>query len=91
MNFKKYSDNLLYSSFNHTNDCVVFGTLNGFYVYTVSPFKKIISRKIMGGVSIVKMLYKSNIFGYYTYFKILAGVAFVLLISDAFFQKNLFI
>ena len=61
MNFKKYSDNLLYSSFNHTNDCVVFGTLNGFYVYTVSPFKKIISRKIMGGVSIVKMLYKSNI------------------------------
>jgi WD40 repeat protein len=64
MNFSNYSDNLLYSSFNHTNDCVIFGTINGFYVYTINPFKKIISRKITGGVSIVNMLYKSNIIAF---------------------------
>lgn len=63
MNFCKYSNNsnLLYTSFNQTRDCVVFGTKIGFYVYTLDPFKKIIARKIPGGVSIVKMLYKSNI------------------------------
>jgi len=53
--------NLLYASFNQTHDCVIFGTDTGFYVYTLDPFKKIIARKIVGGVSIVKMLYKSNI------------------------------
>lgn len=62
MNFSKYNqNNLLYSSFNQNNDCVVFGTTNGFYVYSLYPFKKIISRNIEGGISIVKMLYKSNI------------------------------
>lgn len=53
--------NLLYSSFNQINDCIIFGTNTGFYVYTLDPFKKIIARKITGGVSIVKMLFKSNI------------------------------
>lgn len=64
MDFTKNSNNykLLYTSFNQTNDCVVFGTSTGFYVYTINPtFKKIIARKIPGGVSIVQMLFKSNI------------------------------
>jgi len=62
MDFSKYTDNnLLYTSFNQTNDCVIFGTKTGFYVYTLNPFKKIIARKIPGGVSIATMLYKSNI------------------------------
>jgi len=63
MNFSSSTKNdLTYASMNQTNDCLVFGTNTGFYVYTVNPLKKIIARKIPGGVSIVKMLYKSNIF-----------------------------
>ena len=67
MNFNNYNytnlskKNLLYSSFNQINDCIIFGTNTGFYVYTLNPIKKIIARKITGGVSIVKMLFKSNI------------------------------
>ena len=61
MNFSKYSDKLLYSAFNQTCDCVIFTNQTGFYVYKLEPFKKIISRRIEGGVSIAKMLYKSNI------------------------------
>ncbi len=53
--------NLLFASYNQLNDCVIFGTNTGFYVYTLVPFKKIIARRITGGVSIVKMLFKSNI------------------------------
>lgn len=63
MNFTSSNRNeLTFSSINHTNDCIVFGTSTGFYVYNINPLKKIIARKIPGGVSIVKMLYKSNIF-----------------------------
>jgi WD repeat-containing protein 45 len=63
MNFASSTKNdLTFASMNQTNDCIVFGTNTGFYVYTVNPLKKIIARKIPGGVSIVKMLYKSNIF-----------------------------
>lgn len=61
MNFSTYSDKLLYTAFNQTGDCVIFTNRIGFYVYKIEPFKKIISRKIDGGVSIAKMLYKSNI------------------------------
>lgn len=62
MDFSKYGDNnLLYTSFNQSNDCIIFGTKTGFYVYTINPFKKIIARKIPGGVSLATMLYKSNI------------------------------
>ena len=62
MDFTKFGDNnLLYTSFNQTNDCVIFGTKTGFYVYTIEPFKKIIARKIPGGVKLATMLYKSNI------------------------------
>jgi len=62
MNFAKYENsNILYTDFNQTKDCIIFGTVTGFYVYTLEPFKKIIARKIPGGVSIVQMLYRSNI------------------------------
>ena len=63
MDFSRFSEytSLIYTSFNQTKDCVIFGTKTGFYVYTLNPFKKIIARKIPGGVGIAIMLYKSNI------------------------------
>jgi WD repeat-containing protein 45 len=61
MNFQLSKNDLSYTSFNQSKDCVIFGTNTGFYVYTINPFKKIIARKIPGGVSLCKMLYKSNI------------------------------
>ena len=63
MDFRRFvnDSSLIYTSCNQTKDCVVFGTNTGFYVYTLKPnFKKIIARKIPGGVSIVEMLSKSN-------------------------------
>jgi WD repeat-containing protein 45 len=51
----------IYISFNQTEEYACFGTPIGFYIYCLNPFKKILSRKIDGGVSIVKMLYNSNI------------------------------
>lgn len=48
-------------SFNQNDKHVCFGTEIGFYIYSLSPFKKIISRKIDGGVSHVKMYYDTNI------------------------------
>ena len=53
--------NQTYISFNQTEKYVCFGTNIGFYIYSLNPFKKILSRKIDSGVSIVKMLYESNI------------------------------
>lgn len=50
-----------YISFNQTEKYACFGTNIGFYIYSLNPFKKILSRKIDSGVSIVKMLYESNI------------------------------
>jgi WD40 repeat protein len=47
---------------NSTNKYVCIGTNTGFIVYGIHPLKKIISRDIEGGVSIIKMLYESNIF-----------------------------
>jgi len=52
----------LYSSFNQTEDCVAFGTKHGFYIYTLNPFEKIFAREIPGGISIIKILFKSNIY-----------------------------
>ena len=40
---------------------LVLELLQGFYIYSINPFKKILSRKIEQGISIVKMLYESNI------------------------------
>lgn len=51
----------IYASFNHTEKYICFGNSKGFYIYNVEPFKKILSHYIDGGVSIVKMLYESNI------------------------------
>jgi len=53
--------NSVFSSYNQTEKHICFGTSMGFYIYQVNPFKKLISRKIDGGVSIVKMVYESNI------------------------------
>ena len=50
-----------YISFNQTEKYACFGTDIGFYIYSLNPFRKILSRKIDSGVSIVKMLYESNI------------------------------
>jgi len=61
MDFSKTNNNLLCGNFNEEKDCVIFGTKNGFYVYTIYPQKKIISQKITGGVSKVFMLHRSNI------------------------------
>tara|TARA_B110000208_G_scaffold188631_1_gene248658 strand:- start:588 stop:1640 length:1053 start_codon:yes stop_codon:yes gene_type:complete len=52
----------IYINFNQTNTYCCFGTDIGFYVYQIAPFKKVISRKIEGGVSMIKMLHESNIF-----------------------------
>lgn len=52
----------IYLSFNQLKNFCCFGTDIGFYVYQITPFKKMISRKIEGGVSMIKMLHESNIF-----------------------------
>ena len=51
----------IYLGINQTNNFCCFGTSIGFYIYQINPFQKIISRRIDGGVSIVKMLSESNI------------------------------
>ena len=52
----------IYVSFNQSKNYCCFGTDIGFYIYQISPFKKIISRKIDGGIKLIKMLHESNIF-----------------------------
>ena len=61
MDFSQTDNNLLCGNFNEEKDCIIFGTKNGFYVYTIYPQKKIISQKINGGVSKICMLHRSNI------------------------------
>ena len=51
----------VYMSFNHNYSHCCFGTSVGFYIYQINPFTKVLSRKIEGGVSLVKMLHESNI------------------------------
>ena len=51
----------IFMSVNQDKNFCCFGTDIGFYIYQIAPFKKILSRKIDGGVSIVKMLHESNI------------------------------
>lgn len=55
------ADDNIYISFNQTNNYSCFGTSIGFYIYQINPFKKVLSRKIDGGISLVKMLNESNI------------------------------
>jgi WD40 repeat protein len=47
---------------NSSNRYACIATDVGFTIYAVHPLKKIISREIQGGVSIIKMLDESNIF-----------------------------
>jgi len=47
---------------NSTNKYACIATDIGFTIYSIHPLKKIISREIQGGVSIIKMLDESNIF-----------------------------
>jgi WD40 repeat protein len=47
---------------NSTNKYACIASDIGFTIYSVNPLKKIISREIQGGVSIIKMLDESNIF-----------------------------
>jgi WD40 repeat protein len=47
---------------NSTNRYACVATDVGFTIYSVNPLKKVISREIQGGVSIIKMLDESNIF-----------------------------
>ena len=61
MDFSQSNNNLLCANVNEEQDCIIFGTKKGLYVYTLYPQKKIISRKIDGGVSKVSMLHRSNI------------------------------
>ena len=61
MDFSQSNNNLLCANVNEEQDCIVFGTKKGVYVYTLYPQKKIISIKIDGGVSKVSMLHRSNI------------------------------
>ena len=51
--FSKQDD--IYISFNHNYSHCCFGTSVGFYIYQISPFNKVLSRKIDGGVSLIKM------------------------------------
>ena len=57
----EYNESRIYVSFNHNHTYCCFGTNIGFYIYEINPFKKMISRKIEGGVSLIKMLHESNI------------------------------
>jgi WD repeat-containing protein 45 len=60
MSLKTATDEV-FISFNHTNNYCCFGTSIGFYIYQINPFQKVLSRKIDGGVSMIKMLHESNI------------------------------
>lgn len=49
-------------SINSTNRYICIGTEDGFNIFSMNPFKKVITREIEGGVSMIKMLNESNIF-----------------------------
>ena len=56
-------DSLLYLSINQDQSCLVVGTESGFRLYDLVPFKLRYQRILNGGIGIIEMLYKSNIFG----------------------------
>ena len=63
MNNNQKDDGLLYLSFNQDQTCLVVGTETGFRVYDTNPFKLRYQRILNGGIGIIEMMYKSNIFG----------------------------
>lgn len=48
--------------FNQTKDCASIATSEGFMVYSLTPFKKIIERPIQGGLELVQMLNNTGLF-----------------------------
>ena len=56
-------DGLLYLSLNQDQSCLVVGTETGFRVYDTVPLKLRYQRVLNGGIGIIEMMYKSNIFG----------------------------
>ena len=63
MNNNTKDDGLLYLSFNQDQSCLVVGTETGFRIYDTIPFKLRYQRILNGGIGIIEMMYKSNIFG----------------------------
>ncbi|KAL9654058.1 hypothetical protein ABK040_011602 [Willaertia magna] len=53
---------LLFFGFNQTNNLFSVGTEQGFYVYSVYSLKEKTKMLFHGGIGIVEMLFKSNIF-----------------------------
>jgi len=52
---------ILYIGFNQDNKCFSIGTNIGFRIYNTDPFKLNFERKFDGEISMVVMLYKTNI------------------------------
>ena len=59
---KEEEKSLLYVSFNQDASCISIGTETGFGIYLTNPFKKKFIRNLNGGIGIVEMLNKTNIF-----------------------------
>lgn len=57
----KTENSEIFINFNQSKAYCCFGTPIGFYIYSLNPLRKVLSRKIEGGISIIKMLYESNI------------------------------
>jgi WD repeat-containing protein 45 len=61
-NTKSVTRNLLSVSFNQDGGCFACGTLNGFRIFNVNPFKETVWRSFQrGGIGIVEMLYRCNL------------------------------
>ena len=56
-------DGLLYLSLNQDQTCLVVGTETGFRLYDTIPLKLRYQRVLNGGIGIIEMMYKTNIFG----------------------------
>lgn len=56
------SNELLYVGFNQDNGCFSCGTVNGFRIYNVDPFRETFRRVFSnGGIGIVEMLFRCNL------------------------------
>ena len=63
MNNNQKDDGLLYLSLNQDQTCLVVGTETGFRLYDTIPLKLRYQRVLNGGIGIIEMMYKTNIFG----------------------------
>jgi hypothetical protein len=55
-------DTMLYATFNQDSSCFAVSTNKGFKVYNSFPFKNNFERIFDGGIKIVELMYRSNIF-----------------------------